>query len=553
MAPLERFVFKDQGNEKIKKPVEGKVFLSTVDPKRQEEIKDMLGQFRENYRKRRADKIREARQRARLQTKSSEFLADSPLEKKERREKNDLSAVNDYSRIWDFQYNRDSYEKKNGWKERYLTENDPEDGVDLKEKMSIEQFVYKQQVEQLQIMRENLMVERLDHSMDVLYPQLSQPETQPQQREDKLSALATASKEYMLQQRAQIDKYLAAPVSERAQLKDVMLAQFRAQVFADLDFSNEVVLKETNSLFDQLIEDYEDMQNAVFQLSALNDKMVALLADPNLDEEKWLAELAKESEEELAKIKEEQAASQGERGYYDFNGFEVNYGQITFNYSEPIKATEKLAPDTNISIKMLSPGRFNVTFPTMGEVKMESVFRVGQRVNDQGVAEIVYLFEDPLQDKPRMVTEKQFKAMINGVYLEHIMSDSVKQGIDYRGPNLNDEVLRDDQMFNLAKLLFQPRNIENNVMTGEQAESFRKLLMILAGKANNQAGEGDYGDLLAARSRVGLLMLSLENPQNAQKCYNYLKKYSWDQLKAVSVESLCRSIGIPKNSGNFRK
>lgn len=527
--------------------------ISSLDEGRREEIKASL---RSLHQKKRAETVLEARARVKRQIEAGETGLEGKKENRERREFSEtaeLSAVKEYNRIWDFRYNVESYHGEGGWKDRYQKENDPEDGLPVREKMSIELFVRTRQIEALEQIRAELITERLDRRLDSIYPQFAAETSLPEEREKKLLELSELSNQYVQNHRADLEALMQLSPEKKEAKKKEMLAVFRLEVFPDLTPDNLTANAETAQLFAEMIADFEDMQNAIYQLDALNDRMVTLLSDPNITEEQWLAELAKESEAELEKIKQEEAANAGQPQYFDYSGSAVNFGQVTYDYSGQISAAEKLAPDTKIAISMVTPGQFKIRFPSVTDVTMESYFKVGQRENEQGQLEVVYLFDDPLQDAPKIVTEQEFLAMVNGVYLEHLMSDSVRKGSDYLGPDLNTEALRDQKMLNLAQKLFQPKRIDRMAMTEEQAGIFRKLLVIITNKSNNEKGAGDYGDLLAVGTRVDLLMLALENPQNAQKCYNLLKESSQEMIRDISVEQLCRQIGLPRNSGNFAR
>jgi hypothetical protein len=554
MPPFERYLPKDSPQKEGKERREQSSFLiSSLDEARREEIKASL---RSLHQRKRAETVLEARARVKRQIEAGATALEGQKEHKERRElreKAEISAVNEYNRIWDFRYNVESYHGEGGWKERYQQEIDPEDGLPVREKMSIELFVRTRHIEALEQIRAELITERLDRRLDAIYPQFAAETSLPEEREQKLMELSERSNQYVQNHRADLEALMQLSPEKKEAKKNEMLAVFRLEVFPDLTPDNQTANAEIAQLFAEMIADFEDMQNAIYQLDALNDRMVTLLSDPNITEEQWLAELAKESEAELEKIKQEEAANAGQPQYFDYSGSQVNFGQINFDYSGQISAAEKLAPDTKIAISMVTPGQFKIRFPSVTDVTMESYFKVGQRENEQGQLEVVYLFDDPLQDAPKIVTEQEFLAMVNGVYLEHLMSDSVRKGSDYLGPDLNTEALRDQKMLNLAQKLFQPKRIDRMAMTEEQAGIFRKLLVIVTNKSNNEKGAGDYGDLLAVGTRIDLLMLALENPQNAQKCYNLLKESSQEYIRNISVEKLCRQIGLPKNSGNFAR
>lgn len=511
---------------------------------KRDDLKRSLEAFRENYKKRRAEAIKEGRERGKREFLEQQEGTEQVAEKKE------INAGHEYGKIWEYRGNYLSYRREGGWKQRYLEDKDPVDGLPVKDKISIEEYVYNKQLERLEDIRDGLLIQRVNNHFDILFPDLKENEYEIKQQKTQQDC-----RDYFKSNRAEIDKYFTLKSDVKVSAKEKLQSQFLSFTMSGSDLSKPEILKEAGLLFEELLTDYEQMHDSIYQLNVLNPKMVELMSNDNMTEDEWLQLLAEEAEEELEEMKKAEQKATEQRVFQSL-GQPVSYDLTNVMYSGEISATEKLAPDTRISISMVKPGEYKIRFPGSEDTIMESSFLARRVVNEKtGISETIYLFKDPLLDTLQRVGEAQFKQMVNGVYLEHVMSDSVKAGADYIGPSLNDEVLPDSRMLKLAELLFYPKKLAEKSLTTEQAEVFRKLMLVLVSKSNNQKGTGDYGDLLATGSRVGLLELALtmDGASRAQMCYNYLMTSPMDNIRSLSIEELCYQIGVPKNSGNYKK
>lgn len=541
--PLEIYIPKEKGKDIGGKRDESHIVDLSVKINRQD-VKQSLESFRENYKQRRAEAIKIGRERGKREFLENENGLSDSMKKKE------INAPEEYGRLWDFQDNYFDYHKSGGWKESYLNDLSPEDNLPIKNKISIEQYVYQRQVEKLANIRDGLMIDRINGHFVVLNPDLPEAETEQSQQK-----MLQDCRNYFTDNKDAVEQYFILKDEAKVPAKDKLQAAFFASVLPGVDLKKPELLKEAQLLFDELLSDYDEMLNSIGQLNLLNSKMVELMSEEGMTEEEWYKKMADEAEKKLNEMNEEDKKAE-EQQTFQSTGEPVSFDFSNMLYTGDISATEKLAADTKISISMVRPGEYKIRFPGSEDTVMESSFMARQVLNDAtGQMETVYFFKDPLLDIGVRVGEAQFKQMVNGVYLEHVMSDSVKAGADYIGPNLNDEVLPDKRMQKLAELLFYPKKLNERPLTTEQANVFRKLMLVLVSKSNNEKGTTDYGDLLAMGSRVGLLELALtmDSASKAKICYNYLMTSSVDQTRHISVEDLCHRIGVPKNSGNYQK
>jgi hypothetical protein len=154
-----------------------------------------------------------------------------------------------------------------------------------------------------------------------------------------------------------------------------------------------------------------------------------------------------------------------------------------------------------------------------------------------------------------MVGDERFKGEVNKMYLRHVSSEGVREGRDYLGTDLN-AVINPQEMYEMAGSLFYPENpdkLNQSPLSIEQANIFKKLVLIMVSSSNNEKGSGDYGNLLSIRNRVDLLKFVLTNKSQAESCFRYLQTLvNPEDIKKLSVETLCRSINVPRNLGNYK-
>jgi len=455
-----------------------------------------------------------------------------------------------YDEIFSFEYNAEKYKGAGGWQEEYMTALD-EHSLPLRDKQTLEEFIMEKQNQELDNIRRTLLEFRINKSLTDIYADLKGDENK-EKREKKAAETFKTADQYFLANKDDVEQFFKAEGEAKDKIKTKLLTGFTGTVFDGAKIDDPLVKAAIEKLFDQLLDDYKQMLVSRESLSSLNDVMVANMGKDGMDEKTWREALEKKAGEEAEKLKKQQqqkeqvqvAATTGPVS----RGFDLgNYGYASIN------AGEKLAVNTDIAFINNGNGNFTVVFsPEQGMTDI-SQFQVRRMPDQDGKPHNVFLFNDALLDNgAAAVDDRMFKRQINSLYLDHVMAQQDRQGKVDGSPDLNN-VMPDSEMFEMAKLLFKPVDIEEKPLTREQADVFRNLMLVVAGKTNNQSQTGDYGNLLAIRNRIDLLMYAfkVDNGAKATMCYNYLKRKNLSQLTTVSVEELCRQIGVPKTSGNI--
>lgn len=463
-------------------------------------------------------------------------------ETKEGSEVKENIAKDRFNRIWNFQENIEFFKNEdNGWRKEYVEGKD-EQKRPYKEKVSLEQFVYDQQLARLTSFRNELITERVSDSFESLYPDIEEDKIDNKKIEvgDSIKLFFDGGKHSELIDKWELQKIDGVALPEQ---EIMLLEMFGKEVFSDISKQSSEYA-EVVSLFKLTMNDYLEMQDAKRQLYLLNDEMVAMMSDEEMTEEKWLQELAKAAEEEAVKQKEIEDAKEAEKQFFS-SGIElsdIGFGELY--YSGQLNAGENLSRDTKIRFESLGNGAYKIVFPPDEDGRsLESRF-FARRIDGKET----YLFADEFMEKPYQVGVVEG---VNRAYLERLMGQGLRFGEDYRGPNLNEGILPDEDMFKMARNLFSPVNIENQPINKQQANVFKRVLEIIVSPGNNSEDSSEYGSLLPVRRRVQLLQMIFAKPGIGQKCFNLLKDMQDSEVKNYSVSALCKKLGIAPNYGRF--
>lgn len=531
-------------------------------PDQQNDLQKELAEFRvrqrERYGKRKKEIIAQTVEAAKLSQDNDDPEFDQDEAKKasrgRRREriKSYREALKDqkemaasdfaFAEITDFNFNKEIFRGENGWLDEFQK-------TAAKEKMTLEEFVLQKQYAELTSIRETLLEVRVKGRIVDLYPDLD-GEDKKTERDKKNKEITKDAKGFFKNNSAKVEEYLKAKAPQSIEMRKALLDGFKKDVFGDIKESDSKAQNQIENLFNELMEDYQVMINSMEKVKLLNPKMVELLMNEQLTEDDWNEQLALEAEKQAKKLADKTKLAQQEAAV--MSGGPVNADLNGMYYGGNISAAEKLGANSKIVIEQVAPGEYVVKFPS-DEGTQISRFSVRQ-VREGDKTFNVYVFRDPLMDKTSMVRDGAFRGQVNGLYLEHVMSESLKHGKDYLGPGLND-IIHDQEMYQIAEKLFFPKKLNEAVLTPEQTENFRRLMMLLVSPQNNLPGEGIYGNLLAMRSRVALLnyVLGLDGGNKAIALYNFLNSSNKDSLAKTSLEKVCKQIGVPANYGNFTK
>jgi hypothetical protein len=461
------------------------------------------------------------------------LLGGTVMDEEKEEEQENVPTTEDFEEIWDYNENAESFAM---WKEQYLSGKD-ENGIPFTELMSLEEFILDKQKNRVESIRVDLVRKRINENIGKIYPEKTKF---PQ----KMSVTTTFFKENKVLLEEWISASGDSELDGDAEIKKKLLLKiFRETVFPDIEFLQIESYMNVERLFDMLMQDYSNMANVNQQLHVLNDEMVTMMSSSEkLSETEWYQKLAEAAEEAADRQPEENLQ---ERTHASVPSDEVAVEDIIKLFDDSLSVGAELNPETKITFEMLEPGKFQINFPESGNVSVSTASFAVTKVDGKER----FTFDDPLMDQSYEVGPKEFREMVNRTYLEKIMAN-LKMGEDYRGPSLNEGILPDQEMLTLAQNLFAPSDLAEKPITKEQAEVFGKLLEIVVGKANNQLGSGDYGDLLPVKRRIQLMQMALEINGKGTQCFDLLKDPSID-VSDMSVESLCKRIGINPNSGLY--
>ncbi len=455
----------------------------------------------------------------------------------------DLSArAFAFTEITDFQFNQEIFHAEGGWLDEFQKTEAHENG-------GLEEFVLQKQYAELTTIRETLLESRVADKIVEIYPDL-EGEDKEEDRKAKAGEVTKGAKDFFQANSAEIEKCLLAEPADKIDLRKVLYEKFKSGVFADVNLEDSEIEIKINILFIDLLDDYESMMTARAKARLLNPKMVQLLLRADMTEADWERELAKEAEKQSKRLKEKAKALEQEQAVGSGQLADIDIGPMF--YTGEISVDETMGTNAPVTFELVGPGKYLVRFPTDGtNGPTEALFTVRTvREGDKSVN--VFIFNDPLMDKPAIVRDSSFRAQINGLYLEKVMSSNVKSGKDYLGPGLND-IIHDQEMFSIAEDFFAPKKLNDYPLTKSEADSFRKMMMLLASPGNNKPSEGIYGDLLAIRNRISLLKFAIESPARASLFRQYFEKADFEAIKKLSVETVCKRLGIAANYGNFTK
>lgn len=480
----------------------------------------------------RQDALKAGRERA---LKAAGRLSDKN-EKTEMREKDPKER---FAQIWDFQENIDLFKNSdNGWRKNYLEGKDEQNRL-YSETMSLENFVYDKQLERIKNYRDELINEKVLDSFNKIYPTFEENKIEEKQNEvgESIRLFFDSGTHNELIDKWEVEKMNGVDLPGQ---EVMLLEMFSSEVFADISKDSPEYI-EVVGLFKLLMNDYLEMQEAKRQLYLLNDKMVVMMSDSEMTEEKWLQELAKAAEQEAEKQKEIEQSKEEEKQFFSSGVGMESFNFDNMQYFGPLNAGETLAKDTKIRFEHLGKGEYRILFPPDED---------GRRLESRFFARIIdgkekYMFNDEFMEKSYQVDVIEG---VNRAYLERLMGEGLRLGEDYRGPNLNEGILPDEEMFQLAKNMFLPINIENQPMTRQQGDLFKRLLEIIVSKNNNSDENEGYGNLLPVRRRVELLQLVFSNNQMGAK---FAATIPENELQEYSVASLCKKLGVPPNNGRF--
>lgn len=435
-----------------------------------------------------------------------------------------ISSQKEFSKVWDFEENRELFEK---WKEVYL-EGKNESGVLYRDKMSIEAFVLDRQMEKIEGVRKELKNKRIKGYLKELYPEIDQSDEEP-----KLNDLNKSTDDFFTKNNDLIEKW---EIDRSKTLSLKLETKFKNKVFPDIS-TNSPEYKFVQKLFKELLSDYLDMQLEKRKLYLLNNTMVEMMTGPEINEAQWLEGLAKASEKESEKQKEKEKAKEEEK---EFFSTPLSIDKISFGdsyYADSINAGEEMASNTKIIFRYKGKGAYRIIFPlTANGRPMESTFFAKDENN--------FLFNDKLMEKSYKV------GLVEGVnrsYLENIMSTAIRVDEEYTGPNLNEGILPDNEMFKLAQNLFSPLDIKKKPIDKRHADAFQRLLEVIVSK-NNSNGTGYYGDILSVNRRVKLMQTKLEPLGRGMTFMNHLMGKTKEEMENLNVELLCKELKIPKTT-----
>ena len=456
----------------------------------------------------------------------------------------DEAALRGYAfgEITDFAFNEKVFKGDHGWLKKY-------ERTGNQDKKSLEVSVLDEQYAELEKIRVTLAEARVGELLPKLYDGLNLADKKTE-KQSKLVQVKVGVNNFFVENRQAVEKMISAgSVEEQKEMKLELYQVFKENIFADLvDPDKKQLIAE---LFDNLIFDYAAMMDQKAYVKELNPEMVSAMTQSGITEEQWNEQLAKQAESKAKQLKEDAKKKNDEAKVLASPPVTPKFD--TKYYPKDITAAEKISEESKISfVYSGSAGEYIVRFPSENGVQ-ESKLSV-RAVIENGKRKEMYVFEDPLLDRRAIVGEKGFRAQVNGLYLDHVMNESIKRGADYEGPDLN-AVLHDKEMSDLAGQLFYPRQLSQAVVTLTDVRVFKNLMIVLTNKSNNIKGEGIYGDLTAIRTRINLLhfALSVGRSDKTQVFYNTLSHIEPDILKIMSVEQLCKLVGIEKNSGNFTK
>jgi hypothetical protein len=545
--PLEKFVSKDsQGNIERK---EAGGLKKELKERVQREL-EIRSEIREKHKALKEKRIKLAKDEVNSEDKTDDLKEKGikKLDKKNRKErlKTYKEGLNDksnaefrdeaFEEITDFKFSKEVFNHESGWLADYQLNAD-------KQSQSLEEFVLIKQYEELDKIRVTLMEARVEDLVPKLYSDLN-----AEKAKDKNNNISANIELFFKNNSAEIANLFQEDSENTVEQKKKLYKNFKDTVFSDFDKLDSAQEYLISNFFDSLINDYASMVVAQEKIKKLNPTMVSLLLKSDLTEEEWENLLKKEAEEQAKKMAEDKLL---EKQLVSISSSSIGSSNPEMLYYGGSVA-DKLDKDSSIQIVPLGKGEYKIVFPS-NDGSQEARFSV-KLVKENGLSRNVFIFKDGLMDRPIITGESGFKAQVNGLYLDHAMNESIKKGKDYLGPDLND-ILKDQQMYELGELLFYPVRLGEKNLNKEQINVFKKLMLVLTSKENNQKGEGIYGNLMAIKNRLSLLnlALSLNSGAKAKEFYNYLKTLNEQSAKATSIESLCKLLAVPKNSGNYTK
>ncbi|MCC7432072.1 hypothetical protein IT412_00955 [Candidatus Peregrinibacteria bacterium] len=547
--PLEKYVPKPELESKSGKSKESNGLKKEITERIQHEL-ELRSELREKHKQLKESRIKKAKIEVEQEDKDDDFSKTDAkkLDKKihkERlkdyklalKEENNIGVREEaFEEITDFKFSKEIFHHESGWLAEYNTDAS-------KDSQSIEEFVLLKQYAELDQIRTTLAEARIGELVPKLYKDLD--ETKLKEKNKDISSKVNT---FFKQNAESLAKLFEENNDKSLDQKKKLYKDFRESVFDEIEPGNSAEEQLISGLFDSLLDDYAAMIVAQEKIKKLNPTMVSLLLKENMTEEEWESVLKNEAKLQAKKMAEQQLVDKQEAAYAGAPAGVIDTNSIYYgaNY------IEQLDKSTNIQIVSLGKGEYKVIFPS-NDGQQESKFTV-KKVTENGVTREVFIFKDSLMDRPIVTNDRGFKSQINGLYLDHVMNETIKKGKDYLGPNLN-EVLKDAEMFGLAEKLFYPAKLSEITLKPEQINVFKRLMLVITSQGNNQKGEGLYGNLLAIKTRISLLnlALTLDGGAKAKSFYDQLKTMTDLDAKKVSLEQLCKQVGVPKNSGNFTK
>lgn len=547
--PLEKYVPKSEFESKSGKSKESNGLKKEITERIQHEL-ELRSELREKYKQLKESRIKKAKLEVEKEEKDDDF---SKTEAKKLDKKNHKERLRDYKlalkeennislreeafeEITDFKFSKEIFHNESGWLAEYNADAS-------KDSQSIEEFVLLKQYAELDQIRITLAEARVGELVPKLYKDLD--ENKSKEKNKDISSKVNA---FFKQNSENLAKLFEDNNDKSLDQKKKLYKDFRENVFGDIESGNSTEEHLISALFDSLLDDYAAMIVAQEKIKKLNPTMVSLLLKENMTEEEWENALKNEAKLQAKKMAEQQILDKQEAAYVGASPGVIDTNSVYYgaNY------IEQLDKSTNIQIVSLGKGEYKVIFPS-NDGQQESKFTV-KKVTENGITKEVFIFKDSLMDRPTITNDRGFKSQINGLYLDHVMNETIKKGKDYLGPNLN-EVLRDAEMFGLAEKLFYPAKLSEITLKPEQINVFKRLMLVVTSQENNQKGEGLYGNLLAIKTRISLLnlALTLDGGAKAKSFYDQLRTMTDQDAKKISLETLCKEVGVPKNSGNFTK
>lgn len=540
MSPLEKYTpkkFEDNKtspnlSEKQSKSVEGQLL----------NLRANLGKRHERLRKREILRAKaESEQKADKLDRDQQKLVERKIYYKEMIE-SDTGHVSGFAfeEMYDFDFNKSEFSK---WYQEYK-----DSGVN---QLSIEAFILDKQYQELDTMRETLMETRIEGIFLKIYPNLSGDDKE-EERKQKQDEIILSSKVFFSNNSSLLNEYFESDEDSKVELQKKILKQYKLEVFSDIDDKDKNIISIIEKLFDDLLFDYQEMMENRNSVKLLNPKMVQLLMDFRLTREIWDKELSKEAEKQAKNLKEVREVKKKTETLSDIPAHNIDFHKIY--YGQSMSAGDKIGNNTPIIFERTGrKGRYKAIFPVMGNTGVsESYFQI-RRIREEGISRLVFVFNDPLMDRPAIVSNNNaFRAQLNGLYLEKIMSDAIRSGSDYLGPQLND-IIKDQEMFVLAERLLYPKKLDEKALTIPESLIFEKLLFVLINSENHNSESTRYGNLLPIKNRLSLLKFVFMQDAMAVKIRTYLENQSLESLKKISIEKLLIANGIPANSGNFMK